>query len=184
MKDKKRQDFNKTKDKKWQDFIDGLRIDCGKEPAEYPPAAFYFSVKIPVPSDKKKQQTEDTAFQEVSGIAAEVETEDYVEGGENRFVHRLPKSVKYPKLILKRGIAGSTSSLVNWCNSMLESELTKIDVRRLSVSLLNQCGDPVRSWSFENAYPVNWEVEAFNSTKNEVAIEKIELSYNYCTREI
>ncbi|TPW15554.1 MAG: hypothetical protein FD130_1178, partial [Halothiobacillaceae bacterium] len=38
------------------------------------------------------------------------------------------------------------------------------------------------AWTFANAYPVSWEVESFSSTKNEVAIEKLELSYNYSNR--
>ena len=41
---------------------------------------------------------------------------------------------------------------------------------------------PVRSWAFSNAYPVSWEVDGFNSTKNEVAIETIELRYSYLSR--
>ena len=32
-----------------------------------------------------------------------------VEGGENRFVHRLPKPVKHPNLVLKRGLATTSS---------------------------------------------------------------------------
>ena len=32
-----------------------------------------------------------------------MEIETVVEGGENRFVHRLPKPVKHPNLVLKRG---------------------------------------------------------------------------------
>ena len=54
----------------------------------------------------------------------------------------------------------------------------------LLVFLLDENGMPMRSWSFANAYPVNWEVEAFNSMKNEVAIEKLELSYTYSYRII
>jgi hypothetical protein len=38
-------------------------------------------------------------------------------------------------------------------------------------------------WSFADAYPVNWEVENFNATKNAVAIEKIELAYSTSRRE-
>jgi len=52
----------------------------------------------------------------------------------------------------------------------------------LLVQLLNEKGMPKRAWSFMNAYPVSWEVDEFNSTKNEVAIEKIELSYTWSNR--
>lgn len=150
------------------------------ESNDYPPSAFYFKVVFAATAGMT-----DTSFQDVSGIGSEIETEDVVEGGENRYVHRLPKSVKHPKLVLKRGIAKMTSPLVLWCRSVLEADfIAPIVPMPMMVFLLNENGTPVRAWSFANAYPVNWEVENLNSTKNEVAIEKIELSYNYSNRVI
>ena len=143
----------------------------------YPPSAFYFSVGFP------NTAAEDSSFQDVTGIGSEMDTEDVVEGGENRFVHRLPKGVKHPKLVLKRGIAKMDSPLVGWCRSVLESGLAApITPKEMTVYLLDENKDPIRSWSFANVYPVNWEVENFNSTKNEVAIESIELSYTTTSR--
>lgn len=147
---------------------------------EYPPPAFHFKVEFSATAGMS-----DTSFQEVSGIGAEVETEDVPEGGENRYVHRLPVRVKHPKLLLKRGIADSNSPLVIWCKSVMEEDFTKpIVPRPVHVFLLDEHGLPMRSWSFANAYPVKWEVDSFNSTKNEVAIEKLELSYTYSNRII
>jgi len=145
---------------------------------DYPPSAFHFRVVLSSTMGKA-----DTSFQEVSGIRSEIETEAYSEGGENRYVHQLPKSVKHPRLVLKRGIAARSSPLVVWCQSVLEADFIKpIIPMSVLVFLLNENHSPTRSWSFANAYPVLWEVESFNSTKNEVAIEKIELNYNYSKR--
>jgi len=147
---------------------------------EYPLPAFYFKVAFSAASG-----SEDTSFQEVSGIGSEMETEDLAEGGENRFSHRLPKSVKHPKLVLKRGIAVMDSPLVAWCKDVLEGEfINPIEPMEVEVSLMNEAGEPTRVWSFINAFPVNWDVEGFNSTKNEIAIEKIELSYSYFDRVV
>jgi len=146
----------------------------------YPPAAFYFKVAF----GTTVGQT-DTSFQEVSGISAEVDTETVVEGGENRYVHTLPKGVKHPNLELKRGIAPLKSPLVVWCRSIFEMDfITPIVAQPIVVQLLDQAKLPIRAWSFANAFPVKWEVENFNSTKNEVAIEKIVLSYTYSNRLI
>lgn len=146
----------------------------------YQPSAFYFKVAFAATAGMS-----DTSFQDVSGIGSEIETEPYVEGGENRYVHQLPKSVKHPKLVLKRGIAKSTSPLVAWCRSVFEGDFAApIVPMSVMVYLMDENKVPIRAWSFSNAYPVNWEVENFNSTKNEVAIEKIELSYNYSNRVI
>lgn len=148
--------------------------------SDYPPSAFYFKVVFSATAG-----TADTSFQEVSGIGSEIETESYVEGGENRYVHQLPKSVKHPKLVLKRGIAQMTSPLVIWCRSVFEGDfMIPIVPMPMMVYLMNENKIPIRAWSFANAYPVSWEVESFNSTKNEVAIEKLELNYNYSNRMI
>jgi len=151
---------------------------------KYLTPAFYFRVSF----ENKKGLfgalfPSDTSFLEVSGIGTEMQVDPYTEGGENRFVHQLPKGSKASKLVLKRGIAAMKSPLVVWCRSVLEGGFVEpIKPQQLSVSLLNEHGLPVRSWSFVNAYPVSWQVEDFKSDKNELAIEKIELSYNYVNR--
>ena len=148
--------------------------------SEYPPPVFRFTVTFGM-----FPPVLDSSFQEVTGIGPEMETESVVEGGENRYVHNLPKAVKHPKLVLKRGIASLASPLVLWCKSVLEGGLAKqIYPKSMHVFLLDEMGLPLRCWSFENAYPVQWQVEAFNSTKNEVAVEKITFSYAFSTRVV
>jgi phage tail-like protein len=145
----------------------------------YPLPAFYFSVTF------SAKIGEDAAFQDVSGIGAQMETETYTEGGENRFVYQLPKAVTHAKLVLKRGVAPYHSKLVQWCKSVLENGLNEpVTTKLVHVTLLNREALPARKWSFADAYPVNWEMEEFNSTKNSVAIEKIELAYSFSQREI
>jgi len=158
----------------------GLSIPSILTADEYPPSAFHFKVAFSATLGLL-----DTSFQEVSGMSVELETEDIVEGGENRYVHRLPKSIKHPKLVLKRGIGKISSPLVIWCKSVFEGDfILPIVPMPIVVFLLDENGIPKRAWSFMNTYPVAWDVEEFKSTKNEVAIEKIELSYTYSNRLI
>ena len=56
---------------------------------EYPTTAFCFKVAFAGSTEV------DQAFQEVRGIGADLETEEVAEGGENRFTHRLPKTIKH-----------------------------------------------------------------------------------------
>lgn len=147
---------------------------------DYPPVAFHFTVTLGV-----LPNIIDVSFREVSGIGPELETEAVTEGGENRFVYQLPKAVKSPRLVLKRGVASMASPLVLWCKSVLEGGLAKpIYPKLIHVFLLDEKGLPLRVWSFDNAFPVKWEVEGFQSTKNEVALEKIEFSYAFSKREV
>lgn len=147
----------------------------------YPPSAFYFKVVVALPLGLAT----DTSFQEVSGIDTEMDVESVVEGSENRFVRQLPKGIKHSNLSLKRGIAPLTSPLVLWCKATLESGFS-LAIKPLSVLvfLMNEDKVPIRGWSFDSAYPVMYEVSSLGSTKNEVAIEKIVLSYTTSNRII
>ncbi len=148
----------------------GLRATAPQ--AFYPPPAFHFAVTFGAsPKDT------DGAFREVSGIGPEIETETVNEGGLNGFAHVLPKAIKHPRLVLKRGIALSDSRLVLWCQAVLDGGFVKpIYPKLVHVFLLDHAGDPLRCWSVENAWPVKWEIDGFQSTRNEVAMETIELA--------
>jgi phage tail-like protein len=142
---------------------------------EYPPVAFYFRLSFNGPSGSVN-----TTFKEVSGITMEMRTEEITEGGENSFKHRVPTSVKYSNLVLKRGIATKDSPLVEWCANTLGGNLSEqIETRNIVVSLLDENGDPLKAWSFANAWPVKWSASDLNSMKNEVVIETLEFSYSY-----
>jgi phage tail-like protein len=144
----------------------------------YPPPAFYFTVTF-----GNGGQIPDASFSEVSGISIEMETEAVVEGGENRFIHQLPKSIKHPNLELKRGISMLNSPLVKWCKDTLEGAFIKAIVPQTIIVKLNGTDAQVlRAWAFIDAYPIKWEVEGFNATKNEVAIEKMTFAYTYSKR--
>ncbi|MEX1827346.1 phage tail protein [Luteibacter sp. CQ10] len=142
------------------------------------PAAFQFTVSIGSGSGGV-----DTSFQEVSGLELSMDVDELREGGENRFMHQLPTGVKQTRLTLKRGVASTDSPLVGWCKSTLEGGLSvAITLAPVTVRLLDAMANPLRTWSFANAYPVRWEIDSFNSTKNEVALETIELAYQYVQR--
>ncbi len=76
--------------------------------AETPrPSAFRFSVSFGNPP-----QAADCWFDEMSGLAGEMDLETVGEDGANRFVHQLPKSAKHGRLVLRRGIGPRDSRLV------------------------------------------------------------------------
>ncbi len=145
-----------------------------------PPVAFHFCVTF-----GSSPKDADGAFEEVSGIGPEVETESVVDGGENRFAYQLPKAMKHPRLKLRRGIAANDSRLVLWCKSVLEGGFARpVWPRLVNVFLLDAAGDPLRVWSFDGAWPVKWETGPFNATKNELALETVELVYAATRREV
>lgn len=137
----------------------------------YPLVGFYFKVTF---SGKGIQAK--TSYQEVTGLSVEMSTEDVVEGGELRFVHKLPTTPKYNNLVLKRGLLAN-SNLRKWIEKGI-NEFT-FEPLLVNVALLDQEGNPKMSWVIHNARPVKWEVSGIDSTSNAVAIESLELAYDF-----
>jgi phage tail-like protein len=139
--------------------------------------SFYFSLQITGSGSEN-----DAAFQEASGLSAEMSVEEVVSGGQNLFKYRLPGVMTYPNLVLKRGIAFDQSPLIGWCQSTLGAGLGKaIQTKNLVLSLLDATGQSSMSWSFTKAYPIKWIVADLTAKESNVLIETIELSYQYFT---
>ena len=112
-------------------------------------------------------------FSECTGISVEVETKEYKEGGANDFVHKLPTRVKYPNLVLKRGVTHE-EALLQW---FMESRYTPTR-RDMTISLFGPGTKLVRSWVFMNAFPVKWTGPNLNADSNSVAVEQLEIVHN------
>lgn len=138
----------------------------------YPPVGFHFLVAFDIPG----MIPNDFMFREVSGLAVTVDTEDFVEGGENRFVHSLPVRTKYSDLELKRGLFIG-SMIVQWVRDAVERfEFVPIN---LTISLLNENHIPLMAWRIVNAYPVEWSVDSFNAEESKIVVETLKLKYQY-----
>jgi phage tail-like protein len=142
----------------------------------YPPWSFYYKVKFAM-SDNKN----DISFQSISGLSVEYEMEEYKEGGENRFVHKLPVRTKYADLVLKRGML-TDSKLIKWFFDAFNNRIfypTDIDI-----ILMNETGEALRAWNIVQAIPKKWNVSDFNSGENSIVIETMELIYHHFTVSI
>ncbi len=143
--------------------------------SDYPLPSFYFRLTFPL-----ELGLFDTSFKEVSGMSMEMGIEEIVEGGENRFKHRVPTGAKYQNLVLKRGVTSSVSALSLWCEAMIGGGLsTSMITQTVLLSLLDEDSFPIKNWSFINAWPVKWEFSPLNSMNNEILIESLELAYDY-----
>lgn len=142
----------------------------------YPPVGFHFEVKFQFSS----ANSADTRFQEVAGLTSEVGLEEVVEGGENRYTHRLPTRAKYSNLVLKRGLL-TDSELIDWCKNAIEN--LDFETTTVNVTLLNESHEPLGdTFSFVKAYPVKWSISDFKAQENSIVVETLELAYSYFTR--
>lgn len=139
--------------------------------SRYPPVGFSFWVSFEISNAQV-----DVAFQDVAGIGMELQTEDVVEGGENRFTQKLPTRANYTPLVLKRGLAVS-SPLTSWCRDAIEN--LDIHPTTIIVALLNEKKEPLIAYRFLNAYPLKWSITNFNAETSSLVIESLELYYQY-----
>ncbi|MDJ0715444.1 MAG: phage tail protein [Prochloraceae cyanobacterium] len=139
---------------------------------EIPPVGFHFMVVFFIAGVTPNPL--DIRFQKVSGISAEIETEDIREGGENLFRQHLPTRVTYNNLVLERGmVIGSPLNLE--FNVAMSS--MKFAPSNVLVMLLNEEDIPLASWLFQSAYPVKWTVSDLDANQNQVVIDTMELAY-------
>jgi len=144
--------------------------------AYYPPWGFYYRVDFVL--DGGPPPADDARFQTVSGLSVEYDYESYKEGGENRFEHKLPVRTKYADLVLKRGML-TNSTVIDWFVSAFRDR--SFSPADLNVILMNESGDPLRTWNVAHAVPKKWLVSDLNANENSVVIETMELTYRYFT---
>jgi phage tail-like protein len=134
------------------------------------------------------------AFSEVSGLNAELETEEYREGGRNTGPHKFVKWGKYSNLVFKRGITPDTG-LWDWCyqvlyggdpvirkNGLIVLTDRTSDVPGLSGAsaipgLTGMTRFPIAAWSFSNGVPEKLQGPTLNAKGNEIAIETLEIAH-------
>src|SRR5688572_13972987 len=121
----------------------------------YPPTGFCFRVAFTDLAGT--EQDSEQRFQEVSGLSFEITTEELNEGGENRFSYKLPKRVKYPNLILKRGLVKNTA-LLKWFESAKDTFFTVLvydfKPKDMTITLLDEADQAVAIWNIVQAYPL------------------------------
>jgi phage tail-like protein len=113
-------------------------------------------------------------FSEVSGLQAEIEVQEYREGGVNGYVHKRAGPVKYTSnLTLKKGITDSTE-LWSWYRDVMNGRIQR---KPVDVVLMNSAGEEWRRWKLQNAYPVKWTGPDMKAAASEVAVETLELAH-------
>jgi phage tail-like protein len=113
-------------------------------------------------------------FSEFSGLQVTTQVEDFIEGGVNSFVHKLPKETTFANLVLKKGLADS-DVLWKWHKDVIANNFERHDVQ---IFLLNSNNKEVRQWSFRKAFPVKWTGPEFKADSNTVAFETLELAHH------
>ena len=112
-------------------------------------------------------------FTDCTGIGVTAELFDYMEGGQNGFVHKLPTRSKPTDIVLKRGMLVS-SDMWTWIKRFTEGTYQRKDGL---IVLLSQRGGFAQGWMFHRALPVSWQGPALSASQNGVATEQLTLAH-------
>jgi phage tail-like protein len=120
-------------------------------------------------------------FMEVTGLEVSIETEDIQEGGENGFVHKLPGRMTWPNITLKRGFT-KQDNLLAWLREssgeQFAANSNKLTRKTAAITLLDAKGSRLRSWDFDDAFPIKWTGPSFASATGEAAAESLEITHH------
>jgi len=120
-------------------------------------------------------------FSEVSGLEVSIETEDVLEGGQNSFVHKLPGRMTWPNITLKRGVTRA-DNLLAWLNESsgetFAANGNKLTRKTAAITLVDRTGVRLRSWDFDEAYPVKWTGPTFASASADAPSEELEITHH------
>lgn len=119
------------------------------------------------------------SFQEISGLDAEAQIIEYRSGDSKNFSpQKMPGLKKYSNITLKKGVFKGDNKFWDWFN---EVKMNVIKRRAVTISLLDEEGNPVMIWDLANAWPTKLTGTDLKSQGNEVAIESLEIAHEGLT---
>jgi phage tail-like protein len=109
-------------------------------------------------------------FCRCSGLKMSCDVLEYQEGGNNDFIHQLPGPIRYPRLILSRGLTNE-EALLKWFFA------ARSQVQGKEITLTLQGPGSERVWTFADAFPVEWTGPELDSSANDPATETLEIAH-------
>jgi len=114
------------------------------------------------------------SWSKCDGLSVEYELKEYMEGGENTFVHKIPGRVKYQNIRLTRLINRDSAKVATWVTSLQAS----VKRQTAEIAALDTKGDTIATWTLEGVYPLKWTGPSFDVGSNAAATETLELAHN------
>jgi len=117
-------------------------------------------------------------FKSVGGLSYEAEVVEVREGGVNDTTWKLIGPMKWKNLVLKQGftiLEGKVSDLLTWREEWMTGE--KMNRVNGTITILDTALNPTGTWRFNRGWPVKWELGELDASKNELAIETLEIAH-------
>ena len=112
------------------------------------------------------------SFTHCTGMELEFEVLEYAEGGNHESVYRLPGHVRYPNLVLTRGLTDQ-DALHAW----LWKTRNEPELKEITVQFQDHTKKVLRTWTFADAFPVRWHGPTFSASSSDLATEVLEIAH-------
>lgn len=141
-----------------------------------PLPVFCFKVTLEIPGAGNAE----LFFKSVGGLKVETEVVDYRSGGVNDSTFKLLGATKWNNIVLKKGFTGS-KELLDWRMKWLSRTGALPRAGGTIIQLDTTLKQVKGTWSFIEGWPVKWELSELDGSKNEVAIETLEIAHHGLT---
>lgn len=111
---------------------------------------------------------------ECNGLAASYEVEEFKEGGENWFVHKLPGRMTFTNITLKRPLDHQSGLVASWFASVPVAPLRST----AAITALDGNLATIATWNLVDVLPVRWTGPSFTTTGSALAQEQLELAHH------
>ena len=144
--------------------------------SSFPIASYYFSVDY----------GGEIQFQDITGIVAEYDVDEVVNGYFNGSMVKIPKKLKFTPIVMKKGIMKTEQlkSLMNDIGNVNKNLKDKVSAHKkdITIHLKDEKGAISMTFKLIEAIPIKYNISKFNAQENSIAIE--ELSFVYKNIEI
>lgn len=141
-----------------------VAVSAQKTQRDQPFPAYYFEIVI---------EGQVYPFKSCSGLRIERDVVEFQEGAEPDVIRKLPGRTHYANIRLSRAFTGDRS-LYNWFATMKRPDPSRINGE---IIMRDRQGTRIAAWKFINGFPVKWEGPDFDASKNEVAVETLEIAH-------
>jgi phage tail-like protein len=120
-------------------------------------------------------------FRSVTGLEVTVQFDEFREGGQNGYVHKVPGRMSWPNLVFRRGITES-NAVFDWLAKSSGEQFAaggnKVTRSTGAVVAIGLDGARLRSWEFIDVFPVRWKGPEFSVDQQIPLEEELEVAHH------
>lgn len=113
------------------------------------------------------------AFHTCEGLGAEVEIEQFAEGGNNGFAWQLPGRITWSNISLTRPVTEDTAKIAQW----LDEIVRRVEPKDGEIVALKPDLSRIVSWQVLGIVPVRWTGPSFDPANSAAAVETLEIAH-------